>query len=97
MPLSLPLIILHDHLDFNDSFTFRDFILIKIYSIKELYTKKGQLFVITNEETVEFDELLLMFITEQHVVLLTRVFIADFLPEYHFSLAEKHQRKSVCV
>lgn len=55
--------------------------------------KKGQLFVIRNDETVEFGELLLMFITEERVDLLTRVFIADFLPEYHlYSLRNTSER-----
>lgn len=59
--------------------------------------KKGQLFVIRNEETVEFGELMLMFITEEHVDLLTRVFIADFLPEYHLYSLRNTSKRVQCL
>ena len=59
--------------------------------------KKGQLFVIRNDETVEFGELLLMFVTEERVHLLTRVFIADFLPEYHLYYLKNTSEKAHCL
>lgn len=43
--------------------------------------------------TVEFGELLLMFIRGEQVKLLTKVFITDLLPEYHlYSLRNRSER-----